>query len=71
MSHAVTLRAPQGLGMLTPHDVHHGLAETCYAHRTVVLREAYIAHPEHFVQKSSMPTSLLAAAWIINLNLSP
>ena len=37
-----------GLGLLTPHDVHHGLAEQRVAARTTVLATAYAAHPERF-----------------------
>jgi hypothetical protein len=34
-----------GLGLLTPADVHHGLAEQRVAARTTVLTEAYTVHP--------------------------
>jgi putative transposase len=37
-----------GLGLLTPHDVHFGLAEQRVAERAVVLTRAYAAHPERF-----------------------
>ena len=37
-----------GLGLLTPHDVRHGLAEKRVAARTRVLATAYAAHPERF-----------------------
>lgn len=53
-----------GLGMLTPHDVHHGLAEMRHAHRVVVLQSAYTAHPERFVKQLPMPPALPTAAWI-------
>ncbi len=45
-----------GLGMLTPHDVHHGLAEMRHAQRAVVL------HPERFVKNLPAPPALPAAA---------
>src|SRR5204862_1972642 len=35
-----------GLGLLTPHDVHFGLAEQRVAERAGVLATAYAAHPE-------------------------
>jgi integrase-like protein len=35
-----------GLGLLTPHDVHHGLTEQRVAARATVLAAAYAAHPE-------------------------
>ena len=37
-----------GLGLLTPFDVHHGLAEQRVAARAAVLTAAYVAHPERF-----------------------
>jgi putative transposase len=37
-----------GLGLLTPHDVHLGLAEHRVAERAAVLATAYAAHPERF-----------------------
>ena len=46
------------LGLLTPHDVHYGLAEKKVAQRAAVLQQAYAAHPERFpngVPKPAMP----------------
>jgi hypothetical protein len=37
-----------GLGLLTPHDVHFDLAEQRVAERAAVLTTAYAAHPERF-----------------------
>jgi putative transposase len=37
-----------GLGLLTPHDVHFGLAEQRVAARATVLATAYAVHPERF-----------------------
>ena len=37
-----------GLGLLTPHDVHYGLAEQRVAERAAVLATVYAAHPERF-----------------------
>src|SRR5512134_3971476 len=37
-----------GLGLLTPADVHHGLADQRVATRATVLATAYAAHPERF-----------------------
>jgi len=37
-----------GLGLLTPHDVHHGLAEARLEARDVVLAAAFAARPERF-----------------------
>ncbi len=38
-----------GIGYLTPHVVHHGLADKVVEHRRLVLDAAYCAHPERFV----------------------
>ncbi len=53
-----------GIGMLTPNDVHYGLAEIRHAHRAVVLQAAYAAHPERFVRRVPTPPALPTAAWI-------
>jgi putative transposase len=53
-----------GLGLLTPSDVHFGLAEQRHAHRAVVLKAAQLAHPERFVGGTPVPPQLPAAAWI-------
>jgi hypothetical protein len=38
-----------GIGLLTPYEVHHGLADQRIADRAQVLASAYAAHPERFV----------------------
>jgi len=53
-----------GLGLLTPHDVHHGLAEQRRALRAEVLQAAHRAHPERFVRGTPTPPPLPTAAWI-------
>ena len=53
-----------GIGMLTPHDVHYGLAEMRHANRALVLQAAYAAHPERFVRQLPTPPALPTAAWI-------
>ena len=53
-----------GLGLLTPADVHHGLAETRREQRAAVLRAAYEARPERFVRQIPVPPALPTAAWI-------
>ena len=52
------------LGYLTPHDVHHGLAEQRLAVRAAVLKEAYHKHPERFVNGPPTPRGLARAVWI-------
>lgn len=53
-----------GLAMLTPHDVHYGLAAPRLAHRARVLAAAYAAHPERFVCGVPPPGVLPGAVWI-------
>jgi putative transposase len=53
-----------GLAMLTPHDVHYGLAEQRLTQRARVLAAAYAAHPERFVRGVPTPGSLPQAVWI-------
>ena len=53
-----------GIGMLTPNDVHYGLAGMRHAHRAVVLQAAYAAHPERFVRQVPTPPTVPTAAWI-------
>ena len=53
-----------GLGLLTPHDVHHGLAEERLAARSAVLAAAYAAHPERFVLRAPCPATPPAQVWI-------
>jgi putative transposase len=53
-----------GLGLLTPHDVHHGLAEQRVAARATVLATAYAAHPERFPGGLPQPPACPREVWI-------
>jgi putative transposase len=53
-----------GLGLLTPFDVHHGLAEQRVTARTTVLAAAYAAHPERFPAGQPHPPARPAEVWI-------
>src|SRR5437867_2478244 len=53
-----------GLGLFTPHDVHHGLAATKHEQRGRVLAEAFALHPERFPNGSPSPRPLPTAVWI-------
>ena len=50
--------------MLTPADVHHGLAHERLAARGVVLEAAYAQHPERFVRGLPKPGDPPTAVWI-------
>jgi putative transposase len=60
-----------GLAMLTPHDVHHGVAAQRLAERAGVLAAAYRAHPERFPHGPSVVPSLPAAVWINKPSAEP
>jgi putative transposase len=53
-----------GLGMLTPHEVHYGLAEKRVEARARVLATAFTAHPERFVAGLPRPPALPSEVWI-------
>jgi hypothetical protein len=50
------------LGLMTPHDMHYGLAAAKWQHRAEVLRAAYAAHPERFPRGVPVPPPLPTAA---------
>jgi putative transposase len=53
-----------GLALLTPTDVHHGRATAILAERQAVLRRAFDAHPERFVNGAPTVPLLPEAVWI-------
>jgi len=53
-----------GLGYLTPHDVHLGLAAERTAARAAVLARAYAEHPERFTRGAPRPPALPKEVWI-------
>jgi len=53
-----------GLGYLTPHEVHYGLASERIAQRAVVLAEAYARHPERFPHGIPKPAEPPKEVWI-------
>jgi putative transposase len=53
-----------GIGLLTPYEVHHGLADQRIANRAQVLARAYAAHPERFVGGLPQPPARPTAVWI-------
>jgi putative transposase len=52
------------LGLLTPADVHYGLAAAKMAQRAAVLAQAYERHPERFVRGVPRPAAPPTAVWI-------
>ena len=53
-----------GLGLLTPYEVHHGLAESRIEERAAVLAQAYAEHPERFVHGLPRPPAPPREVWI-------
>jgi putative transposase len=53
-----------GIGLLTPHDVHYGLADQRVAYRARVLAAAHAAHPERFPAGVPTPPAAPTAVWI-------
>jgi len=53
-----------GIGLLTPHDVHYGLADQRVAARARVLAAAHAAHPERFPAGAPTPPPPPTAVWI-------
>jgi putative transposase len=53
-----------GIGLLTAHDVHYGLAEQRVVARTAVLAAAYAAHPGRFVAGVPRPPARPTEVWI-------
>ena len=53
-----------GLGLLTPHDVHYGVATQRLAARAAVLADAYAAHPERFPKGLPHPAACPSEVWI-------
>ncbi len=53
-----------GIAMLTPYMLHYGHADAVIRHRSIVLNQAYQAHPERFVNKPPAPMRPPAGAWI-------
>jgi len=59
-----TVHRHSGIGLLTPHDVHHGLADQRVAARAAVLAAAHAVHPERFVAGVPRPPARPTAVWI-------
>lgn len=53
-----------GIGFMTPHDVHFGLAEAKQEARQQILFDAYLKNPERFVKGKPGPPKLPKEVWI-------
>ena len=59
-----TMHHHSGLGLMTPFDVHYGLAGCRFTEREAVLRNAFAATPERYVRGVPKPPALPQAVWI-------
>jgi putative transposase len=53
-----------GIGLMTPHAVHHGQANALFKQRADTLNAAFVAHPNRFKGNCPQPPTLPIAAWI-------
>ena len=59
-----TMHHHSGLGLMTPWDVHHGVAGKRFKEREAILRKAFEANPERFVRGLPKPPALPTHVWI-------
>ena len=59
-----TMHHHSGLGLMTPWDVHHGVAGKRFKEREAILRKAFEANPERFVRGLPKPPALPTEVWI-------
>ena len=59
-----TMHHHSGLGLMTPSDVHFGVATNKYTDREAVLRKAFESRPERFVRGVPKPPELPREVWI-------
>lgn len=53
-----------GIALMTPEQVHYGLADCIYRQRAVVLEAAFWKNPSRFKNKMPVPPEMPKAAWI-------
>ena len=53
-----------GIALMTPEQVHYGLADEVTCHRASVLAAAFEEHPNRFKNKIPVPDTLPATVWI-------
>jgi len=59
-----TMHHHSSLGLMTPFDVHYGVAGTRFTERETVLRKAFEVNPERFVRGVPKPPALPREVWI-------
>lgn len=53
-----------GIGLVTPEQLHYGMAQDVYDQRCTILKNAFERNPERFRGKKPLPPALPEAAWI-------
>ena len=53
-----------GIGLVTPEQLHYGMAQDFYDQRCISLENAFEKNPERFRRKKPLPPALPEAAWI-------
>lgn len=53
-----------GIGLVTPEQIHYGIAEDIYDSRCKTLNQAFLQNPARFKGKQPIPPALPEAAWI-------
>ena len=53
-----------GIGLVTPEQLHYGMAQDVYDQRCIILENAFEKNPERFRGKKPLPPALPEAAWI-------
>lgn len=53
-----------GIGLMTPNQVHYGMANAIHAARQNTLNTAFKRNPQRFVRKEPQPPAMPIAAWI-------
>jgi putative transposase len=59
-----TVHRHSGIGLMTPHTVHHGYAEQLTEQRGATLMTAFADHPRRFKGLAPKPPAVPTAAWI-------
>lgn len=53
-----------GIALMTPEQVHYGLADEIHQHRSMILQSAFVKYPGRFKYKMPVPETLPKAVWI-------
>lgn len=60
----ITEHRHSGIGLMTPHSVHYGLAKEMRAARQITVDAAFLAHPNRLKSRNQQPPVMPVAEWI-------